>query len=80
MRASRPTKVSRAAKGDKKKSLHSSLRGVGSCNSSMPNLDEFDWMKEETKSELHSNLAIATFPATKELVKTTKEAGVDANP
>ena len=78
MIASRRTKVNHVAKGDETKSLYSSLRGVGSCNSSMLNLDEFDWMKEK-KSELSSNLAIATFSATKELVKTAKK-GLDDNP
>ena len=73
-------KVNHAAKGDGLKSLCSSLRGLGSCNSSVSNLEKFKWMKEETKPEWSSDLSIATFSATKELVNTTKEAGLDANP
>ena len=68
------------AKCDGMKLFYSWLREVGSCNSSVSNLDKFKGMKEKTKSELSSDLAIVTFSATKEFVKATKEAGVDANP
>ena len=78
--ASRSMEVNHAAKGDKANSLNSSLIVAGSFNSSMSNLDEFEWMKEETKSEWSSDLSIATFSATKELVKMTKEVVLDDSP
>ena len=73
-------KVNHSAKGDGVTLLCSLLRGAGSCNSSISNLDEFESMKEDTKSDGSFDLSIAMFSAAKELVKTTKEAGLGDNP
>ena len=63
---------------DSEKLTLESLLGDG-CKSSISIIEEIDWMKDKTYLSSLA-LSVAVFYYAKELVKITKEAGLNSNP
>ena len=71
--------VNHKSKDDRATTLESLPKGAGKRNSSISSLDEFELTKDEARFECSSTLSITEMSVSKELVKMTKEEGLDAN-